>query len=132
MVSLLVPPLEQVDHCGRTRSSEVVREAQRRAGGLPCPRLAAELPYDLHHLSDADRPERSSLRLEPARRVERHPAAGVEPAARELGAGLALLDEPEVLEADEGSDIISKIGLNPQEILRPEVLNRQVNYALTY
>ena len=30
------------------------------------------------------------------------------------------------------TDIISKIGLNPQEILRPEVLNRQVNYALTY
>jgi hypothetical protein len=30
------------------------------------------------------------------------------------------------------TDIISKIGLNPQEILRPEVLNRQVNYVLAY
>src|SRR5438876_10478460 len=63
-------------HDARATESHVVLEPDPRALHLPLVRLARELPHELRTLREARRPERVTLREEPARGVH-HPLPAV-------------------------------------------------------
>src|SRR5208282_4680047 len=113
-----VGPLQEVDDRGGARTAYVLSETEVRARDLTIFRLASKLPNELDDLSDADGSERSSLRLQAARRVHHRLSARSEAPARELGAGPTLLHEPEVLERNERTDCVRIVDLRDLDVRR--------------
>src|SRR5437867_7058169 len=103
-IAISIHPPEEVDHRGRPRPAECVREPDVRVVNLPLPRLPAELPHDLHGLRDPDGPHGLPAGLQPAGRVHGDPRIqGGLPLLRRHPAE-ALLHEPEVLDCHDLRD----------------------------